>query len=286
MSHYKTPTAEQTLNAYPIIIPSGTIFTYRIWSINPVPVTDKLREKIRSQLWRTLLHRPVSPKYVGDTFAFAVADWGRQEAVEYIGEGEIKYTIAPTNDLRTVDINQVDKSEIELASAMLQQEFVLHLRKDQNLLRGHTNNQFLIASPDQPFSSRPQTLAGNSAAVDIYRGCNFRVTYISGIGFCLVFDILTTYLGRDTLADYLSRNQRPQDIDYQNGLSRWAYDYGRVKQSVYLVNEQKKSIGDVVLREGRTVYQYLQETRPEISHRISPTDQAVSILLSDNVSCR
>ncbi len=274
----------QILNAFPVVLPTGTTLSYRIWEVDPIPDTLKLREKIRSHLWQRKLHRPVVPIRVDDHFAYAAADWGKQEPVEYAGEGERRYIIRPTDEVRTVELSTPEGAEAELASAMLQAGISLSLRSDQRLAHGHRSDQFFLLTPDEPFETRSlrdkRAPQGEHAdpALDIFRGFTFRVIPVEGVGLCLVLDVLTSYIGRDTLATYISRRAMPRAIETDSGLTRWVNDYGRIKQSVYLLRNDHRTIGQIVLKDGQTVDKHLLAKYPWLAEQVSATDQAAIII--------
>jgi len=266
------------LNAYPLRFPPGATLDYQVWSVDPVPISSELREKIRSYLWRAAIRRPVQPMYVGDRFAYAVGGRGEQEPILYVGEGERRYVVEPTSDCRSIGLDRPQGDEAELAALMLQAQFVLHLRRDQRLTGGHASAQFFRTTPDTPFPGDGHRHSDRgSGAVDIFRGITFRVVHLQGAGLCLVLDVRTSYVGRDTLAEYLARGQQATAVETERGFSRWVNDYGRTKQGVYLVVVEGRGIGEVILNDGRTVYQYLKSEHPEVGGLISPTDRAVTM---------
>ncbi len=272
------------LNAFPLIIPAGTTLPYRIWDVDPVPTTPEMREKIRSYLWRKGLHRPVLATYVGDRYAYAVAQWEGGDPVTYIGEGERLYTIDPTDDRREIHLDTLGGFEADLAAAMLQGEIMLHLRGDRRLSRGHDNTHFYEVTQDRPHNpilyrkgARPRRGGPQAQSVDIFRGFAYRVTFVEGEGLCLVLDVRTTYVGRETLASYLARGRRPVDVEREGGFERWVNDYGKVKQTVLLIDGERRTIGEIVLRDGRTVYDHLRATYPHLGGRIAPGDRGATM---------
>lgn len=269
------------VNAFPISLPQGTMLTYRFWTVDPAPTTLKLQEKIRGYLWRAKLRRPVFRRTIDGQFGFVIADWGTTEVVEYVGEGERRYRIAPTDILHTIAVDNLQENDIDLAIGMLQQEFMLHLRNNAQLVRGHRADQFFIVTPDVPTggdrrAQRPYQ--STREAIDIYRGFTFRVTFLAQAGLCVVVDLMTSYIGRTPLAAYLAQHNRPRFLERGAGLERWVNDYGRVKQSVYLLRVLNQTIGDIRLKDGRTVYEYLQTERREIAQHISPGDVAATVV--------
>lgn len=273
----------ERLNAFPLVLPTGAEVQYRIWAVDPIPLTSELREKIRSFLWQQTLHRPVFPMYVGDSFVYGVAGWDGPDAVQYVGEGERRYTISPTNDRRTIHLDSVEGTEAELAAAILQAGIVLHLRDDQTLSRGHDNTHFYAITPDrayQPRLRRDKNVAPrhDQGEVDIFRGFTFRVIHLDDVGLCAVVDVRTNYVGRHTLASYLERGRTLEDIARMWSVERWIIDYGRVKQSVYVVGVGVRGIGDVVLKDGQSTYDYLRARYPAIRSRIAPGDRAVTMV--------
>ncbi len=130
------------LNAFPLIFTTGAAVHYRVWTIDPIPHTSELREKIRSFLWQKALRRPVFPMYRDNAFVFGVAGWHGENPVQYAGDGERRFTISPTDDRRSVSLSEAQGTEAELAAAILQYELVLHLRNDQRLTRGHNATDF------------------------------------------------------------------------------------------------------------------------------------------------
>jgi hypothetical protein len=284
-AYQQSDTTGQLLNAFPIMLPAGATLTYRIWNIDPEPATEAMREKIRSYLWHARLRRPVFTHLAGERFGYAVADWGRQQPVEYIGDGEKRYLITPTNDRRTVVLDRMqglDGFEAELSAAMLQQELILQLGADERLSRDHRNDRFLLMQPDSPYavtrrSEPPIETLLPSPAINIYRGFTFRVAHFQHAGLCLVLDIVTSYIGQETLATYLARGAG-MTLLKERGLGVWVNDYGRVKQSVYLVDVPNRSINEVMLRDGRTIYAYLRAVRSEVRDVITPTDRAATVV--------
>jgi len=278
------PTDEHRLNAFPLIIPAGATLPYRIWDVDPVPTTPEVREKIRSSLWRTSLRRPVLATRVGDRYAYAVARWDGGEPVSYTGEGERLYTIRPTDDLRTIHLDTLGGFEADLAAAMLQGEIMLHLRGDRTLARGHDNAHVYGVTPDQVYNpvlyrkgARPPRGGPQAGAVDIFRGFTYRVVVVEGVGPCLVLDVRTTYVGRETLASYLAQGRRPADIERQGDFERWVVDYGKARQTVLLIDGERRAIGEIALKGGRTVYDHLRAAYPHLGARIAPGDRGVTM---------
>ncbi len=280
----------ERLNAFPLRLQPGTTLAYRIWTVDPVPDSPELRERIRKDLrWRQL-RRPIFPKYSDGAFTFAVADWGNRQPVEFAGVGELRYTITPTEDRRLIALERLsdadsDPTEAGLAAEMLQQELMLHLRNHPELARGDSDDRFLINTSDAPYLG-PARPAGDSrgrgrgerAAAEIYRGFTFRVVPFAGISLCVVLDVFTSYIGRDTLASYLARGRSlPGGTQDSQGMGRWVYDYGRSKRTVYLVRSLDRSIGEVTLGSGGTTYDYLNSNYPHLRGVISPADRAAMI---------
>ncbi len=284
-----TGDAAERLNAFPLQVQDGATLTYRIWSVDPIPRSPEMRERIRKDLRWKHLNRPIFPQYSNGTFAFAVADWGRQDPVEFAGMGELRYVVAPTEDRRLIALDRLgdadaDPVETGLAAEMLQQELLLHLRKHPELARGDRDDRYLINTPDVPFlgsggaSGRGDRNRGRRAAVDIYRGFTFRVVPIAGIGLCVVLDVFTSYIGSDTLARYQERGRGlPRGLQGADGVGRWVYDYGRRKPTVYLLRTLDRSIGEVSLGGGGTTYEYLLSTYPHLRGQIRPEDRAATI---------
>jgi len=271
------------LNAFPLVMPAGAEVQYRIWTVDPIPLTSELREKIRSFLWQQTLHRPVFPMYVGDSFVYGVAGWDGQEAIQYVGEGERRYTISPTSDRRAIPIDTVEGTEADLAAAILQAGLVLHLRDDQVLSRGHANTHFYSITPDKPHHPhlrRDKNLAPrrDQGEVDIFRGFTFRVIHLDDVGLCAVLDVRTSYVGRHTLASYLERGHTLEDIARMWNVERWINDYGRAKQSVYVIGVGTCGIGDVALKDGQSTYDYLRTRYPSVRNRIASRDRAVTMV--------
>lgn len=269
------------INAFPLVIPRDTTLAYRIWTIDPVPRTDRLREKIRSYLWQTKLRRPVQPMYIANQYAYAVADWGWRGTVDYVGDGDRRYTISPSGDRREIRLDRLAGDEAQIAAAMLQAELDLHLRKDLRLARGHRASRFFLIEPDTvyaPTKAPGSALGGRRPEVDIFRGFRFRVVPIDGEGLCLVLDVLTSYIGRRTLAEYLGDGRVPTTIEAEWGFTRWVNDYGRTKQAIYLVQPENRSIGETQLGDGQSVFEYLWNVRPEVRDLITQTDRAATII--------
>lgn len=278
-----TPNLDRRYNLFPLTLPANAKFRYRIWAVDPVPTTLKLREKIRSYLWRKTLKRPVFPHDNNGNFTFAVADGQPQESVEYIGDGEKRYLISPTDVYRTVEIPNIGDEEVDFVAAMLQQALDLHLNKNPNLSRGYTNNQYFVNSPDTPYSpnaanrrDRRRNFSQNQ--VDIFRGFTFRVVYFSNFGLCVAIDAITSYIGHMTLAEYTSRSEFPKQLEGEGGFTRWVNDYGRRKQSVYLLNLSEHSINETILKDQRSVFQYLIDSQPQLKGHLLPTDRAATVI--------
>lgn len=269
------------VNAFPLVLPREAALAYRVWHIDPVPRTDELREKIRSYLWQTRLRRPVQSRYTEGRYAYAVADWGWHGTVEYVGEGDRRYTISPSDERRELRLDHLAPDEEQLAAAMLQAQLILHLREDPRLARGHRPTRFFLLEPDRAYAPRRDRgapHAGRHPEVDIFRGFTFRVVPIEGEGLCLVLDVLTSYIGRRTLAQYLADGHVPTTIEAEWGFTRWVNDYGRTKQAVYLVGAEDRSIGEAIQRDGRSTFEYLWNIRPEVRLLITETDRAAIIV--------
>lgn len=280
-----------SLNAYPLRLPSDTTLDYRIWTVEPVPQTPELREKIRSYLWKAAIHRPVLPMYVRDQFAYAIAGHGRQDPVAFASEGERRFLVRPTDDCRSIAFDQLSEAEGELAALMLQAQFVIHLRRNHVLFGGHSAYQFFLTVPDVPFqiestraNARRPAQRGPIGGVDVFRGFTFRVVYLQGSGLHLVLDVRSSYVGRETLASYLSQERTPSGLESDWGFDRWVNDYGNIKQSVYVIKPLDTRIGDVERADRRSTYDYLLAKYPNVRSLIGPEDRAVTIVYrSDDV---
>ena len=280
-----------SLNAYPLRLPSDTSLDYRIWTVEPVPQTPELREKIRSHLWKAAIRRPVLPMYVRDQFTYAIAGHGRQEPVAFVGEGERRYVVQATDDCRSIALDQLSEAEEELAALMLQAQLVIHLRGNPDLFGGHSANQYFLTVPDAPLqventrsNARRPVQRGLIGSVDIFRGFTFRVVSLQGSGLHLVLDVRSSYVGRETLASYLSQERTPSGLESDWGFDRWVNDYGNIKQSVYVIKPLDTRIGDVERADRRSTYDYLLAKYPNVRSLIGPDDRAVTIVYrSDDV---
>lgn len=273
------------LNVFPLVLPPGMTLGYRTWTIDPVPRTPELREKIRGELRWRLLRRPVAQRYVEDRFVYLVADGGTNAAVEYTGDGAILYRIAPTSDTHTIALDGLDgtgdSSEAELAAALLQQGVIRHLDRNPALVGGYRGDEFFDLAPDAPYHGPGRNATGHprgAAAVDIFRGFMFRVVPVAGVGLCVVLDVQTTYIGRRTMADYLASGGLPGHVDGGWGGTRWVNDYGTLKQSVYLVAVTDRTIGEVTRGDARSTHAYLSGQYPQLRGLIAPGDRAATIM--------
>ena len=273
------------LNAFPLVLPPGMTLGYRIWTIDPVPRTPELREKIRGELRWRLLKRPVAQRYVGDRFVYLAADVGANVAVEYTGDGAVLYRIAPTDDARTIDLDGVDgtgdPAEAELAAALLQQDLIRYLNCNPALVSGYRGDEFFDLAADAPYYGPGRNTGGvqrGTPAVDSFRGFTFRVVPIAGVGLCAVLDVQTSYIGRRTMADYLASDGLPRNVDGGWGGTRWVNDYGTMKQSVYLVAVADRTIGEATRGDARSTYEYLCSQYPQLRRRIAPDDRAATIM--------
>ena len=272
--------AKIILNIFPIRMPPNSVFKYRIWEIAELPSEPKTREKIRHFLWKNKLKRPIYPTYQDGKFAFAVADWGHKEQVEYIGNGNQKYTISPTNEVSSVNLNAVSDQNAELVVSMLQQQIADHLKRNRksDLVAGHQNFLFFEGKTALPYPPPDQKKVTNpTTQVDIFRGFSFRVIYLKDEGLCAVVDTQTNYVGKQTLAYYMQNGGIPSDIDTFGGYSRWVVDYVYSKQSVYLHRTTESTIGSIELKNA-TVYDYLLQNYPALKGRIAPTDKAAYVI--------
>ncbi|MDQ6864050.1 MAG: hypothetical protein M3082_16885 [Candidatus Dormibacteraeota bacterium] len=281
--------ATEIVNAFPIIVEDGATLAYRVWAIDPIPATPELREKIRGHLWQYGLKRPVSRTRLDGAFAYAVALSADEQEIEYVGAGGKLFRIGPTDVVRRVALSApADDDEVDFAAAMLQSGFAIHLRQDRDLFRGHWPDRFYLSAADRPW--RPEqdqrTFTPNLARqrsggplVDIFRGFRFKVIHLGGVGFCLVVDVLTTYVGARTLQEYQALGQGiPDSLLRGDALTRWVNDYGYLRQSVYLVRlERNRTIGNTSLYDG-TVYTYLQGRGEYVRRRITEHDQAATII--------
>lgn len=273
------------LNAFPLVLPPGMTLGYRLWTIDPVPHTPELREKIRGELRWRLLQRPVAQRYVGDRFVYLVADGGKSATVEYAGDGAILYRIAPTDEVRTIALDGLDgtgdPAEAELAAALLQQDLIRYLRHNPALVSGYRGDEFFDLAVDAPYHGSGRRAGGHprgAPAVDIFRGFTFRIVPIAGVGLCAVLDVQTTYIGRRTMADYVANGGLPRSVDGGYGGTRWVNDYGTMKQSVYLVKMTDRTIGEVTRGDARSTYDYLCGQYPQLRRRIAPGDRAATIM--------
>src|SRR5207302_11129925 len=132
-------------------------------------------------------------------------------------------TIGPSEERREIQLDHLNGAEAQLAAAMLQAELILHLRADQRLARGHRSDRFFLVEPDAAYGDRQARGArhnGRQPAVDIFRGFTFRGIFIAGEGLCLVLAVLTRYIGRRTLADYLAAGPLPTTLEAAWGFPR------------------------------------------------------------------
>lgn len=260
------------VNIHPIKFPSDATFDYRIWTLDPVPNSPKIREKIESYLWKKALKTPVHHTYINDEFVYLVADIDKDEPVEYVGEGERKYMILPLETVNSIKLNDTPTDNIQqLVCVTLQRLFANQLNEDRSLFRGYQNYEYFLTKPDQPTSGQR-----SSSNVDIFRGFTFRVIYSRDYGYCLVIDVKTSYIGSKTLLDMINNDAKSQSWK-NNKITRWMYDYGHVKQSVYLLDVLSTTIGETVHRNGQSTYDYLLEHRPYLKAKIDPGDRAANI---------
>jgi hypothetical protein len=275
-----------------------------------MPKTNKTREQIRSFLWRKKLKRPVALTHLNGQLVFAIAEPGNCEEITYAGEGERRYTIKPTDIVHTITFDKAVGFESDLAAAMLQQAISSYLKKNRQLVGGQRTTQFFLTSPDRPYvtvhpghqnsnryrpsakdwpitnqraslPSRSAQGASNNhkqSVVDIHRGFSYRVIQVEDVGLCLVLDVLTTYVGNQTLAEYIELKQEYQDIEEDQGFTRWVLDYGHEKQLVYLLRVTDQTIEQVLLKDGRSLYQFLYDERPSVRNLISRGDLAADIV--------
>jgi hypothetical protein len=285
--HEPSPAGE-IVNAFPIKFAADASLGYRVWSIYPTPATPKLREQIRSYLWQHSLKTPVAATRLDGEFAYAVSATAEEQAVEYVGAGGKRYTVRPTSVMRSIRLAApTNDDEVEFASAMLQSSFAIHLRDDRDLFRGHWPDRFYMCAADSPWRAAtgrpgrptPFPQAGGRSLVDIFRGFLFKVLYFQGIGFCVVVDVVTSYIGSRSLKDYLASGQGiPDSLRRDDGLSRWVNDYGYVKQSLYLIRPEKnRTIGNTPLEHGN-VYTFLQNKGPYVRRTITAQDQAATVI--------
>lgn len=277
--------ADLRLNAFPLVLPPGATLGYRLWTVDPVPRTPELREKIRGELRWRLLRRPVAQRQIDGRFAYLVAEGGATNPVEYIGDGAIIHTIAPTADVRAIALDGLDgtgePAEAELAAALLQQSLIRHLGGNPALVGGYRADEFFDLVPDEPYPGpgRPPARPGpGGAVVDLFRGFSFRVVPVAGVGLCAVLDVQTTYIGTRSLAEYLANGGLPRHIDEGWGGARLVNDYVGTRQPVYLVGVTDRTIGETTRADERSTYEYLSGRYPQIRGRIAPTDRAVTIM--------
>ncbi len=273
------------LNAFPLITPPGATLAYRLWRVDPLPKSPELREKIREELRWPLLQRPVAQRHVDGEFAYLVAEGGPVAPVEYAGPGAILYTIAPTDDVRTIALDGLDgtgdPAEATLAAALLQQALVRHLEKNPALFKGYRAGEFFALAPDDPYpgpNRPPARPVPGGAAVDIFRGFAFRVLPIAGAGLCAVLDVRTTYIGRRSVAEYLAKGGLPTGTEGGWGGARVVNDCGTIKQPAYLVRVTDRAIDAITRTDGRSTYAYLRGRYPQIRERIAPGDPAAMIM--------
>lgn len=157
--------------------------------------------------------------------------------------------------------------EAELAAHMVQRELVSHLRYRRGLTQGYGICQFYELAPDRPYGSSQggRGLAGHAMTdgeVDIFRGFTFRVVPVERLGLCVALDVLTSYVGRRSLASYMARGPLPDDVESVRGQSRWVADFGRTKSGMYLLEVTDQPIGSIHKRDIGTIYAYLQGKFP------------------------
>lgn len=251
-----------TLNIFPIELPPSTVFKYRIWTIDEPPTEPKTREKIISYLWKNKLKRPVYPTVHEQRFALAVANWGPRQMVEYIGGGNQKFTISPTETIVSLPVDSLTPQSGLMVAAMLQQQINHYLSNQTKvkLVKSHQNFLFYERDPASPYPPSKRTdQQYRDSAVDIFRGFSFRTTFLENVGLCVIIDVQTNYVGKRTLADYILEGNLPSNVDMYGGFERWVVDFVNSKQSVYLHRRTESTIENIPLKNG-TVYEYLLST--------------------------
>jgi hypothetical protein len=271
------------LNVFPIVFPENVNLRYQIWTVDPVPTTPILREKMRDDLRWNILRCPVGRIYHQEQFAFAVADTNKNKAISYEG-GEKLYTITPSNIFKNIDLSNPSDGEIDLVTDMLFQAYNSHLGNDKSLAKGYASGTFYSITPDSPFNPK-QTGSTNSSKsnASIYRGFSIRVGYFGKSGFCVGLDVQTSYIGSKPYSDFLKSSSSLDDVDIEDEVTRWVINYGSSMQSVYLVNRQNKPLNAVLFPNGTNAYEYIVSKYPSVKTLISPQDEAVSVIykLSD-----
>jgi hypothetical protein len=104
------------------------------------------------------------------------------------------------------------------------------------------------------------------------------VAHFAGVGLCLVLDVNTSYVGRRTLADYVAHGRQAEGVEREGEFSRWVNDYGNIMQSVYLLRLEDRRIGEVLLADGSSVFDYLTKKYPALRGSITPKDQAATFI--------
>lgn len=277
MSHQETTLT----NIYPLGFPDGSQLDYDVWHISPQPQTPKLHQQITTWLWREKLHLPATALYVDGKRCVATAASDRREPIEYKGDGALAYQLTPEPTSRHIDLKTVPVAQHELVELLLGRMYREHLRRDRRLVQGYQFGEFYLRQPDQPYQDpdpkkkkrRQKKKQPIDPMVDIFRGVHFRVQHVDDVGFCLVIDVHTSYVGKRPMAAYRVADQWPNMLDTWHGFERWINDYGRIKQGVYWLHEADESIGELRLTES-TVYQFLLTKYPWLAGDIQPGDPA------------
>lgn len=258
---------------------TDTTYKFRILKVRE-RIPDDNKQPIRLQKWADRIWRhdifcPVFPTKRFGYPAFLVPESDSPsvgESIEVFDVPDRTYHIDVTKDTFEVDIEGAIGPERELICRMLERPFTDKLRSMRKIF---WKDQWTLFYFQQP--------ANSSVDYDImnaYRGYKFGVVFVEGRGPHLAVDVRTRYVGRKSLSEYSTKEQRMDlhshlnlDIPYKDR-ARFLRDNGVLKFPCKYTGETGKIVSQNKIDDrGTTVLDYYQEKYPQLN--IDSKDPAV-----------
>jgi hypothetical protein len=253
-------------------------FRYRLLKVREL-LPDDPRQPIRLQrwadeLWRRRLHCPVFPTRVGkDAFFMIPADVSTAGVdLSYVDVPSVTYHADVTDQFREIELPKATQRELELLAKMLERPLSDTLARSKDEYWQDTWTRF--------FHQTPANANCNHDTISAYRGITFSVVPIPPRNIYLALDVVSRYVGRNSLASYRANHRESELFDHCEApfdKRKWFLrDNGTVKHRCIYAGDTGKSIAELRIEDlGQTVLEYYQERFPGIARNLDPNDPAV-----------
>ncbi len=253
-------------------------FRYRLLKVRE-PLPDDARQPIRLQkwadeLWRRRLRCPVFPMRRGNDAFFIVPADTQLAGIDlsYIDVPYLTYHADPTDESKEIALGDANSRELELVGKMLERPFSDKLFARKQDFWQDTWTRF--------FYQQPANASRNLDRISAFRGVAFSIVPIPPVSIYLAMDVVTRYVSRLSLAEYLSQNRRAELFDHCDARPdkrRWLLrDNGAVKYRCIYAGETGKSIADFRVEAlGQTVLEYYRQKFPLIADGLNPNEPAI-----------